>query len=68
MSPAPRVDLDKLVRRIVLEVSLLKWFATHGQRQDGALSAIELARRGAYEAEQATLDFLEQVVKWRRHE
>jgi hypothetical protein len=33
MSSGPRINLDKLVRRIVLDIALLKWFATTGGRR-----------------------------------
>ena len=54
-----RVNLDKLVRWIVLDITLLKWFATHGGRKDAALSAIDLARA---DGDQAVLDFLEHHI------
>jgi hypothetical protein len=39
---APSIDLDKLVRRIVLDIDLLHWFANHGRRVT-ALAAIDLS-------------------------
>ena len=51
-----RINLDKLVRQIVLDISLLKWFATRGGRQVAALSAIALQRA---DGDPAILDFLE---------
>ena len=51
-----RVNLDKLVRRIALDIALLKWFATTGGRKPAALSAIDLARA---DGDLAVLDFLE---------
>ena len=52
-----RVNRDKLVRDILLEVALLKWFATH-RRPHEVLVAIELARAHAAEDEVAVLSFL----------
>jgi hypothetical protein len=40
----PRINLDKLVGRIGLDISLLKWLATQGGRRVAVLSAISLAR------------------------
>jgi hypothetical protein len=52
----PRINLDKLVRSIVLDISLLKWFATSGGRRLAAISAISLQRT---DGDPAVLDFLE---------
>jgi len=54
-----RVNLDKLVRRICLDIALLKWFATTGGRKVAALSAIGLARA---DSDHAVLDFLERHI------
>jgi hypothetical protein len=37
------LDFDKFVRRILLDVDLLQWFATHGGRHD-AVSVAALIR------------------------
>jgi hypothetical protein len=37
MTSSPRINLDKLVRRIVLDICLLRWFATTGGRKVAAL-------------------------------
>jgi hypothetical protein len=50
------IDLENLVRRIVLDIDLLNHFASHGRRV-AALAAIELARRAG---QHPALDFLEQ--------
>ena len=55
----PRINLDKLVRRIVLDIALLKWFATNGGRKAAAQSAINLARA---DGDPSVLDFLERHV------
>jgi hypothetical protein len=39
MTTPPRLDLNKLVAQIVLDVALIKWFADNGRRI-AALSAI----------------------------
>lgn len=54
----PPLDFDKLVRRIVLDTSLLRWFAENGGRRDAVLSAISLARQGAVGREPELLNFL----------
>jgi hypothetical protein len=38
------VDFEKAVRRIMLDIDLLHWFATHGGRQDTVLGAIAFIR------------------------
>ena len=67
MSPARTsgddgIDFNKLVRRILLYITLLKWFATTGGRSLPVISAIVLARREGSSAEARILDFLEQHV------
>jgi hypothetical protein len=52
-----RIDLNKLVGQIVLDVALLIWFANHDRRV-AALSAIAVTRDS--KGEHAILDFLEQ--------
>jgi hypothetical protein len=59
MSTPPRINLDKLLARIVLDINLLHWFATTGGRRGAVLSAIALARR---RGEQPVLDFLERHI------
>jgi hypothetical protein len=57
MTRPPKVNLEKLVRRIVLDVDLLHWFATNSGRRLAVLATIHQARTsGAHPA----LDFLEQ--------
>jgi hypothetical protein len=51
------VNRDKLVHDILLDVALLKWFATHRMPHE-VLVAIELARDHATEDEVAVLAFL----------
>jgi hypothetical protein len=55
--PRSEPNLDKLVRDILLDVALLKWFATH-RRPQAAIMAIELAQAQASPDEQAVLGFL----------
>ena len=50
-------NLDKLVRDILLDVALLKWFATHHPPQ-AAIMAIELAQEQASPDELAVLAWL----------
>jgi hypothetical protein len=50
-------NLDKLVRDILLDVALLKWFAAH-RRPQAAIMAIELAQEQASSDEHAVLGFL----------
>jgi hypothetical protein len=52
-------NLDKLVSDLLLDVALLKWFATHGRRKHLADSAIALAREEAGEDDLKVLAFLE---------
>jgi hypothetical protein len=66
MSPAHTsgsgIDFDKLVRRIVLDVNLLRWFAVSG-RGLAAIAAIVAARTETTTKEEArVLDFLERHV------
>jgi hypothetical protein len=35
MTSTPRIDLDRLVARVVLDISLLQWFATPQGRGPG---------------------------------
>jgi hypothetical protein len=52
-----RVNRDKLVHDILLDVALLRWFARHRSPHE-VLVAIELARDHATEDELAVLGFL----------
>jgi hypothetical protein len=52
----PRINLDKLVARIELDINSLHWFAAHGRV--AVLAAIDLART-ATGAPHPLLDFLE---------
>jgi hypothetical protein len=56
-------NVDKLVSHIVLDVSLLRWFAQHGRRDD-CWAAIDLARSqtGITDDELRVLEFLDQHV------
>jgi hypothetical protein len=56
MSKEPRVNLDRLVNQIVLDCSLLRWFAYH--RRDDVMAAIMLQRTRARGMEDQVLDFL----------
>ena len=62
MTSTPRINLDKLVARIVLDVNLLHWFASHGGRRQSALASIALARQKNDLHERPILDFLQRVV------
>jgi len=53
----PRVNLDRLVSQIVLDCSLLRWFAFNGRR-DEVMAAIALQRVRAHHTEGQVLDFL----------
>jgi hypothetical protein len=55
MTTTPRMDLNRLVAQIVLDVALLHWFANHDRRV-AALSAIAETRRA--KGPHAVLDFL----------
>jgi hypothetical protein len=65
MIGAPRIDLNRLVGQIVLDVALLRWFAEHDRRV-AALSAIAVTR--AAKGEHAVLDFLERHCGGATHE
>jgi hypothetical protein len=66
MSPArtrgPEIDVPKLVRRILIDIALLKWFGTTGGRGLAVISAIALARREAPTQDVPVLDFLERHI------
>jgi hypothetical protein len=53
----PRVNLDRLVANIVLDATLLRWFAYNGRRED-VLIAIDVRRSRARDTEDQVLDFL----------
>jgi len=57
MSKKPHVNLDRLVSNIVLDCSLLRWFA-YNRRRDEVLTAIALQRTRAKDTEGQVLDFL----------
>jgi hypothetical protein len=59
MTSIPRINLNRLVAQIVLDVDLLHWFATH-DRRIAALSAIAETRTAR--GEHVILDFLERHV------
>jgi len=57
MSKEPRINLDRLVNIIVLDCSLLRWFAYNGRR-DQVLAAISILRARANDTGPQVLDFL----------
>jgi hypothetical protein len=57
MSREPRVNPDRLVANIVLDATLLRWFAYNGRRQE-VLIAIDVQRTRAKDTEGQVLDFL----------
>jgi hypothetical protein len=57
MSKEPRVNLDRLVNQIVLDCSLLRWFA-YNHRRDDVMAAIILQRKRVRGMEDQVLDFL----------
>jgi len=57
MTKEPRVNLDRLVSQIVLDCSLLRWFAFN-RRRDEVLAAVALQRSRAKDTEDQVLDFL----------
>jgi hypothetical protein len=57
MSREPPVNLDRLVGNIMLDCSLLRWFAFNRCR-DEVLAAIALQRTRANDTEGQVLDFL----------
>jgi len=56
MTREPRVNFDRLVSQIVLDCSLLRWFAYNGLRDD-VTAAIALQRTRAKDTESQVLDF-----------
>jgi hypothetical protein len=65
MVTPPRLDLNRLVGQIVLDVALLRWFSDNGRRV-AALSAIAVTRDS--KGEHAVLDFLERHCGGASHE
>jgi hypothetical protein len=65
MIGTPRMDLNRLVGQIVLDVALIKWFSDNGRRV-AALSAIATVRIA--KGEHAVLDFLERHCGGASHE
>jgi hypothetical protein len=57
MTKESRVNLDRLVSQIVLDCSLLRWFAFN-RRRDEVLAAIALQRTRAKDTEGQVPDFL----------
>jgi hypothetical protein len=57
MTREPRLNLDRLVNQIVLDCSLLRWFAFN-HRRDDVMAAIILHRARARDLEDQVLDFL----------
>jgi hypothetical protein len=66
MSPARTsddgIDFNKLVHRILLDITLLKWFATTGGRSIAVINALIAQRREGNAHEARILDFLERHV------
>lgn len=65
MSPArtnDELDFNALVRRILLDITLLRWFATTGGRSVAVISAIAVARRESSIGDVPVLDFLERYL------
>ena len=56
MTRESHVNLDRLVSQIVLDCSLLRWFAYNGLRDD-VTAAIALQRTRAKDTESQVLDF-----------
>jgi DNA primase len=56
------LDFNKLVHRILLDLTLLRWFATTGGRGIAVISAIASARREGANTEAKVLDFLERHI------
>jgi hypothetical protein len=56
VSPSPRLNLDRLVAQVVLDLNLLRWFAGHGRREE-VLEII--ARLRATPEDRAALDLIE---------
>ena len=57
MTRQPSISLEKLVSNIVLDCSLLRWFA-YNRRRDEVLAAISILRARANDTEPQVLDFL----------
>jgi hypothetical protein len=57
MNKDPRINFDRLVASILLDCSLLRWFADNGRRED-ALIAIDIQRSLVKHPEGQVLDFL----------
>jgi hypothetical protein len=57
MTQEPRVNLHRLAANIVLDATLLRWFAYNGRR-DEVMAAIMLQRSRAKDTEDQVLDFL----------
>jgi hypothetical protein len=59
MTRRPKINFDRHIRTLLLDVALLKWFVRHDRREDVMLS-IALARNEAkHDDELMVLDFLE---------
>ena len=59
MASTPIINLDKVIRRTLLDIALLKWFATIGGRKVAVQWAIRLAMGGR---DPTVLDFLEHHI------
>jgi hypothetical protein len=53
----PRINLDRLVNQVVLDCTLLRWFAFNHRRED-VLIAIDIQRSRVRDTEGQVLDFL----------
>ena len=59
MSHSPKLNFDRLVAHIMLDLNLLHWFAVHGQRQE-ILDVIATLR--ARPEDHAVLDLIEHHI------
>jgi hypothetical protein len=57
MADEPRINIDRLVNQVVLDCSLLRWFAYNRRRED-VPAALALQRTRAKDPERQVLDFL----------
>jgi len=53
----PRINFDRMVSQIVMDSTLLRWFAFNGHR-DEILSAVAIQRLRSGDTEPQVLDFL----------
>ena len=60
MSRDPKLNLDKLVAQVVLDLNLLHWFATKGERRQEILDII--ARLRERPEDRAALDLIGRFI------